>query len=261
MILADNRKSMILRMLQKQGSVAVTDLSEHFSVSPGTVRNDLDTLQRQGMLKRTHGGAVAIETACFPEVETSPVSDRKILNAGWKAQIGMAAAQMVQDGETIFLDSSTTTFFLASHLKERKGLIIITNSERIVMELSNIEDILIVCTGGLLRKKNLSYVGKSAETLLKSGAYVADRMFFSCYGISMEFGIFDSSEEEANIKKAMLQSARTATLLCDQSKFDKVGFPKLSDFSKIDSFVCNTAPPSSWRQFFESNRIDVINVS
>lgn len=254
MILPAERRQKIANLVKEKHGVTCDELCRHFGVSPGTVRKDLDTLAEQGCIKRTYGGAVLLDA---PQEKTVRFGEREVINAEVKDRIGAAAARLVRDGETVFIDASTTSLFVAKHLKGRHGLTVITNAERVVMELCDEEGVRVICTGGALRKNNLSYVGETAEALIRTGFY-ADRMFFSCCGISRRFGIFDTVESEANIKKAMFASSKQAVLLCDSSKFEKVGFPKLADFDVVGTIVTDRQPDESWTRQFAQLGIEIL---
>lgn len=256
MALPAERRQKIIEALQLQRSVTCTELCRQFEVSIGTVRNDLEMLEEAGYLKRTYGGALLINQQ---GEKTVRFGEREVIHADVKDSIGIKAAELVENDETIFIDASTTSLFLASHLKGKRNLTVITNAERVVMALSGEESIRVICTGGVLRKSNLSYVGEMAEYLARNSFY-ADKVFFSCYGISQQFGIFDAVEAEANIKKAMFASAKKAILLCDSSKFEKVGFPKLAEWDELGTVVTEKMPSENWCMLFEREGIELVVV-
>ena len=254
MMLPAERRQRIVELIRQRRSVTCVELCESFDVSPGTIRKDLETLEGRGLLKRTYGGAVLADPA---EENNVHVDGRAVVNGFSKDRIGALAAGLVAEGQTIFIDGSSTSLFVARHLKGRRNLTVITNAERVVLELCDEEDIRVICTGGALRRKNLSYVGETAETLIRTVFY-ADKVFFSCCGISQKFGIFDAVESEANIKKAMFASSKQAVLLCDSSKFEKLGFPKLADFEAVHTLVTDIQPDEEWRRLFEKKHIEVL---
>lgn len=253
MILPAERRQKIVGLVRERHGVTCVELCQHFGVSPGTVRKDLETLEGQGWLKRTYGGAVLSDTA---GEKTVRVGEREVINGKVKERIGAAAAGLVAEGETIFIDGSSTSLFVAKYLKGRQDLTVITNAERVVMELCDEEGVRVICTGGALRKNNLSYVGETAETLIRTGFY-ADKTFFSCCGISQKFGVFDAIESEANIKKAMFASSKQTVLLCDSSKFERLGFPKLADFDAVQTIVTDHQPDEKWMRLLEKYKIKV----
>lgn len=254
MALPAERRQKILEFIKTQRSVTCAELCQQFEVSLGTVRNDLEQLESTGYLKRTYGGAMLLDE---PKEKTVRVGEREVIHAEIKDQIGMKAAELVGNDETIFIDASTTSLFLAKHLRGKKNLTVITNAERVVMALSREESIRVICIGGMLRKDNLSYVGEMAENFIRTSFY-ADKVFFSCYGISQKFGLFDAVESEANLKKAMFSSARQAILLCDSSKFEKIGFPKLADWDILKVIITDKKPNSLWYGLFEKHGIDIV---
>ena len=256
-MLPADRLQHVLDILKEHHSVSCSELCEYFRVSPGTVRKDLRILEELGHAKRTYGGAVLAGAA--PDAP-AVVSEREVIPAGVKDQIGRRAAQLVRDGETVFIDGSTTSHFVARHLKHKEGLTVITNAERVVMELCDCEQIRTICTGGVLRRSNLSYVGETAERLIRETFY-ADHMFFSCFGVSGQFGIFDAVESETNIKKAMFGSARNIVLLCDSSKFGKLGFPKLADLSQVDCLISDFCPDGAWEALLAEQQVELIRVA
>lgn len=257
MILPADRLQHVLRLLKERRSVTCSELCEHFGVSAGTVRKDLRMLEELGHAKRTYGGAMLAEA---PPDAPAVVTEREVLHAEAKDRIGRCAARLVRDGETIFIDGSTTSHFVARHLKNRHDLTVITNAERVVMELCDCEHIRTVCTGGVLRQSNLSYVGETAERLIRE-TFCADHMFFSCFGISGQFGVFDAAESETNIKKAMFGVSRNLVLLCDSSKFDKLGFPKLAELEQIDYLISDFCPDDAWKRLLLQKQVQFLSAA
>lgn len=256
MLLPVERRHKILSVVQEKQGATCAELCERFGVSPGTVRNDLEALEKMGAIKRTHGGAVLPDFMPM-RGKTIRFKEREVINAPIKNRIGATAAKLVQPGESIFIDGSTSSFFVAKYLKDPENITVVTNAEKVVLELCEEERIRIICTGGLLRKENMSYVGETAEKRIKD-EFFTDKMFFSCYGISKEFGIFDTTESEAAIKRAMFTSTRKRILLCDSTKFDKIGFPKLAEFEIVNTLVTDCSPEPKWQEFFQKNQIEVL---
>jgi len=256
MLLPVERRHEILSVVQEKQGATCAELCERFGVSPGTVRNDLEILEKMGAIKRTHGGAV-LPDFMLTRGKTMRFKEREVINAPIKNRIGKVAAKLVQPGESIFIDGSTSSFFVAKHLKDLEDITVVTNAERVVLELCKEDHIRIICTGGLLRKENMSYVGETAEKRIRD-EFFTDKMFFSCYGISKEFGIFDSTESEAGIKQAMFSSTRKRILLCDSTKFDKIGFPKLAEFKNVNTLITDRPPMPRWQEFFQQSKIDVL---
>lgn len=227
------RRNKILNLLNEKKSLSVQDTALIFGVAEETIRRDLNVLEKQELLIRTHGGAVVIDTARH---EIS-YERRKSINITGKDKIGAKAAKLINHGDIIILDASTSAFCLAKKIKETKGITVITNAQNIIVELSGAEGIELISTGGNLRRKSMSYVGRIAETALEN--YHATKLFFSCMGFSLERGITDSNGQESDMKKMMLRRSQKAYLLCDHTKFDKVGYASTAKETDIHALICD----------------------
>lgn len=246
------RRSMIISQLNEKKSILVQEIAPFFGVTEETIRRDLKELENQGLLTRTHGGAVLSDDS---NVE-APIEIREGINIAGKDTIGKEAAKLINYGDTIILDASTSSLFVAKHLKDKKGLTVITNAEKVIFELSGCEDINLISTGGILRHKSLSYVGRAAENSLVN--YYADKVFFSCKGFSPVRGLSDSNEQESGMRKTMLKCSKRAIFLCDHTKFDKVGYTTTAGLVDIDLIITDSALPTDWVESIESNGIKII---
>ena len=246
------RRNHLLSLLQEKKSITVQEAAVKFQVTEETIRRDLKAMEAQGLLIRTHGGAILAD-----DINTEPPLEiRESTNIKGKDIIGRQAASLVQDGNTLFLDASTSSLYVAKHLKEKKGLTVITNAERIILELAKCDDITLISTGGFLRKKSLSCVGRAAEIAVSS--YHADKMFFSSKGFSPQLGAIDSNEQEASIKKLMIQHSSEAFFLCDHTKFNKVGYIVTAQLSDISCLISDSPLPADWEQEIISQGVEVI---
>ena len=225
------RQKRILEILNSTGAVWVSKLSTELGVTEETVRRDLEKLEKQEVLMRTHGGAVLMNDSSYD----MSLEKRKQVNSEAKEKLATAAAAFLHPGDTIFLDSSTTTFYMAKEIKKIKNITVITNSLRLINELSGFENIKLITVGGLV-SNNQSFVGSLAESTLRNNFY-ADKFFFSAKGVSADVGILESNEQECFIKQQMLANANEKYYLCDSSKIGKVGFYKLVSLDKIDHFI------------------------
>jgi len=254
-VFAIERRQKIMSLLFDKRSILVQDTAALFKVTEETIRRDLKVLEKQGLLTRTHGGAVLLDDI-RSEV---PLEIREGINIKGKNLIGREAAKLVNDGDTILLDASTSSLYVAKHLKDKKGLTVITNAERIVLELAPCDDITIICTGGILRSKSLSYIGRVAEKAI--GNYHADKVFFSCKGFSPKRGMTDSNEAESDIRKLMIRCSEKSVFLCDNTKFDKVGYINTARLDEIDYFYTDTTIPDEWRSEFDRHRVQLVTVT
>jgi len=252
-MLAVERRAKIAALITENKSVLVQDLSKMFSVTEETIRRDLEKLEKQGILIKTYGGAVLAENS---KGEIS-VEIRQEINTKGKDAIGKIAAGMVADGEVIMLDASTSALYVAKHIKAKKGLTVITNSEKIVLELAGCDDITIISTGGIFRHKNYSYVGKTAENVLSG--YYATKAFLSCKGLSLARGLTDSNEQEADIRKMMIKCSEKVIALCDHTKFNQAGFINTAGFDDIDCIITDGQLPEGWKEKIESQGVQVIS--
>ncbi|MGE5581853.1 MAG: DeoR/GlpR family DNA-binding transcription regulator [Bacillota bacterium] len=239
------RRSKIMTLLDEKKSISVQETAAFFNVTEETIRRDLKVLEKQGLLIRTHGGAVVAEDTRTE----APLEVREAINIEGKDAIGRKAAQLVADGDTILLDASTSSLYVAKHIKGKKNLTVITNAERIIHELAACEEIKLISTGGIIRKKSLSCIGFAAENAIKS--YHADKLFFSCKGFSPHHGLTDSNEQESSIRKLMISCSEKVVFLCDHTKFEKVGYVTTARLEDIDYFITDAALPEEWRTEIE----------
>ncbi len=251
---AVERQKRIIETLKSDGSVWVSKLSQELGVTEETVRRDLEKLEKQEALVRTHGGAI-------PIVESNremSLEKRKHLNADAKEKLAKEAVKYILPGDTVFLDASTTTFYMAKELKNLKDVTIVTNSIRIVAELAGTANLKVISVGGLV-SANQSFVGTLATNYINENCY-ANKVFFSSRGTTPSGGILDSNEQEWAIKQAMINNADTKFYLCDKSKIGRVGFVKLADFSEIDYFISEKGFDEKLRSMLEEAEVDVIAV-
>lgn len=252
-MLAVDRRNKITELVQKNKSVIVPELAKLFDVTTETIRGDLEKLEKQGVLVRTYGGALLAEGS----ESDMDISDRDIINFDGKQRIGIAASKLIKDGETVFLDASTSALHIARNIKDKKSVTIITNSERIINELTSCENIRLVSTGGLLSTKNMSYVGRIVEKTIREN-YFANKVFFSCRGATLSRGLTESNEAEAEIKKAMIDASESVFFLCDHTKMGKIGVPVISDFLRLDTVITDTKMADEWRKVLSENDINLI---
>jgi DeoR/GlpR family transcriptional regulator of sugar metabolism len=239
-LFAIERKNKLIALLNEKESISVQEAALYFGVAEETIRRDLGALEEQNLLVRTHGGAV-ISGSAKPEISYEM---RKRINIQGKDSIGKEAAKYVSDGDTLILDASTSAFFLARHIKDKKGITVITNAENVIRELSEIEDIEVISTGGVLRRRSMSYVGRIAEESLRN--YRANKLFFSCMGFSLQNGVTDSNGQESDIKKIMIACSQTICLLCDHTKLDRVGYASTAKPEDIDILITDQPLPSEF---------------
>ena len=254
-MLAIERQKHIIEIVKKEKSVKVIELSKLFDVTEETIRRDLEKIEKQGILKRTYGGAVFITNAS-KDIEDTPFSMRVKENISGKQKIALAVSQIFLDGEVIMLDPSTTCLEVAKNIDHNKRLTVITNSISILSELSTHEELNVVSTGGTLRKRSLSLIGPTAKENIKN--YYADKAVISCKGVDLEKGVMDTNELEAEIKKAMIGCAKEIILAVDSTKMQKISVHKLIELSQIDYIVTDEELTAEWKAFCEKQQIQTI---
>ena len=233
------RREKIITLLEREGRVSVPDLAERFRLSQATIRSDLDALAAQGLLLRTHGGGIALDRT---DLELS-FDIRRRLHSPQKQRIATAAAAMVEDGDAIALDASTTALALASQIKARRELTVVTNSLFIAKALLDAPGITVLMPGGFLRRDSISLVGTEGIDFIKQFHF--QKGFFSAKGLTLEDGLTDVNNAEVAVKREWVAHARQVIALVDSSKWGRVGFASFASIGQVDCIITDTdAPPS-----------------
>ena len=229
-LLAPERRAKILELVRHDKSVLVKDLCVQFGVTSETIRKDLTLLEQEGHLIKTYGGAY-IQDGVKNEID---VSIRKMLLPEIKDAIGQRCASLVEEGDTVFLDESTTCLAVARHLLHR-DITVVTNSLDIAQVFSDSGQGKLLLSGGELDRKNRCFVGGSAEDFLSR--YYMDKSFVSCRGADRAAGITDGSAVNGRIRSMMLQRAKQRFLVLDHTKLNKANFFRICDFDAIHTVV------------------------
>lgn len=236
-MLAQERKEQILKQLYEEGKVLVQELSESIQVSAETIRRDLKELENESLLKRVHGGAILTNKI---NGELS-VHIRKSMFLDSKKIIASKAIKYISDGSTIFLDSSTTSIEIAEELFRFNHLKVITNSLFIAETLSKLNSIQLILIGGNFNPKNCSFVGHVAEKSLNH--YLADTCFISSTGVN-EMGLLtDSSEQEAVIRRLMLERSVNKYYVLDNTKFYRSSTYIIGNLNLVTGILSNQPLP------------------
>lgn len=253
-MLVAERQRKIVDLVNERLSIRVSELSKIFSVTEETIRRDLEKLEKDGLLERSHGGAVSIDK------EDNEVSylEREITRAAEKRAIALEAVKMVEPGDQIVLDASTTAWYMAKELPDMP-LTVLTNSIKVALELSKKEQIRVISTGGNLMSISLSYVGPLAERSLKM--YHVNKMFFSCKAIHPDGGLSDTNELQALLKKDMIQIADKVILMADSSKFGKRAFSQINSLSAVNSIITDSNMDEQTRARLEEKEVKLIFVN
>lgn len=208
------RRQEILKLIEEDSRVAVAALAARFDVSESSIRRDLNELHRLGLVQRTYGGAIG-HAAASPE---APFNERVVSRHDEKERIGRAAAQLVQPGDTIFVDGGTTTECMLSYLPVDAPLTVVTYGLNIVQRLLDQRSITVVLIGGILYPPTLTFGGVFAADSFECYNIRFDKAFLAATGISAEAGVTNAGFEEIPIKRRALRNAREAILLADSTK-------------------------------------------
>ncbi|MFC4402736.1 DeoR/GlpR family DNA-binding transcription regulator [Gracilibacillus xinjiangensis] len=231
-MLVAERHQRIVEEVNKRKSVRVSELAALFSVTDETIRRDLEKLEKEKKLARSHGGAVSIKPIA-DELEIS-FHEREIIHIEEKKQIAKEAVKHIVESDKILLDASTTAWYVAQNLPNIP-ITVLTNSVNVVLELSKKQHITVISTGGTLLARSLSYVGPLAERSLD--LYHVNKAFLSCKGIHLERGISESNEQQARVKQKMIEIADTTYILADHYKFHTQAFAHVAELGRIERII------------------------
>lgn len=246
------RLEYITKVLEEKGSVEVSELSKICGVTEKTIRQDLIKLEQLQIATRVHGGAMLRKEGN----EIFPVYSRKTRYAEKKHGIAKLALGLIDEGDTIFLDSGTTTLELARMLD--KQVIVITNDPYIAHELLEHNNITLYVTGGRLNRErgSYTYVGQDALRTIKN--YTANKCFLGGSALDFERGVMIFSTDEAEVKRSMLKNSLTTICLIDYSKFHKIAFTSYAQLNEINKIVTDSSIPCEDVNFLVNKGIDVL---
>ena len=218
------REKEILRLLGEKSAMRIDRLAAALYTSEATVRRDLAKMEQRGLVERVYGGVTL-------KKEDLPLDFRHQANAAYKEEIALKALSLIRDGQTVFLDSSSTAQHLLPHLSGFRTLTVITNSHQAVSELAE-GRVHVICTGGELVTRNSAFVGRVAEEMLER--FCPDIAFVSSQGLGLDGEVTDSSEGETSLRRVALRRARSTALLIDSSKVGKKFLHRLTDLAHVD---------------------------
>ncbi len=229
-MLPAERQKAILDYVARKGFASVANLAQRLSVSEMTVRRDLSELEEQGLLTRTWGGAGVAESAFFEISLEAKVSQF----VGEKERIGKAAAEMIQDGDVVLLDSGSTTTQVAKHLKDKR-ITVVTNALNIASELLNCQQIEVLVAGGMLRKGSLCLIGPQTDAFFKDVR--SDKLLLGVEGVDVRAGLTVPDMIEAHSKRAMVSSAQQVIVVADHSKLGRNTLGTIIPLAEADYLI------------------------
>lgn len=242
----------VLELLEARDGVRVAELAEHFSVSEVTVRHDLASLARQGLVARVRGGVRALHRG-----QSELAFDVRLrLQAAEKRAIARAAAEMVGDGEAVALDSSTTAYFVALELREKRELVVVTNGLLIAAALADAPGITVLLTGGMLRLPAMSVVGDLGIGVLRTTRI--DRGFFGARGLSLERGLMDLNPDEVRLKQEMASACERVVGVFDRTKWARSALLSFVQAERVDAIVTDSGAPSELVESWRARGVEVV---
>ena len=251
-MLGIERRQKIIEIMQRDGKVYVAKLAKEFGITEETVRRDLEKLEGQQLLQRSYGGAIPMEKA----TEDISFDQRSITNVEEKKILTNKAIKLVEDGDTIFIDASSTALLLRPHLEQKKNITIITNSVRLLYDAALNTNLRILSTGGNLKNNSFALNGPIAQDAISK--FTVDLAIISCKALSQEYGAMESTVAEASLKKVMLSRARKKILLVDHHKFDKTAFVHICNLKEFSYIVTDRKPSPEWCRIAKQENIGLI---
>ena len=255
-LLVEERRRRIMEILEGQERVTVDELVGRFLVSAVTIRGDLDALAGSGLLIRSHGGALKRDEAA----DDVPIAVKETQHHAEKVRIGQAAARMIRDGETIMLDSGTTTAEIARQIRGMRlqALNVITNALNIAMELATVPFVRVIMIGGILRQMSYSLSGPHAEQTLR--LVHADRLFLGVDGLDPEIGLMTPDVLEAQLNAIMIQVSREVVVVADSSKFERRSLSVIGKVEAMHKLITDTRADPEKIAVLRARNIEVIAV-
>jgi DeoR family transcriptional regulator, aga operon transcriptional repressor len=253
-MLIGERRQHVLSLIQRDGRVLVSELSESLGISPITIRKDLDYLGSKGLVERTHGGALALQSSALLDPS---LKDKEQHQSKEKQLIASAAIKLVSEGQCVLLDSGSTTTAIARNLRQFSHLTVITNGMNIAAELSDTNfDILLI--GGSLRKNSFSLVGPLAEDTLRE--IHADILFLGVDGFDIRIGLTTPNVLEARANRAMVRASKKVVAVCDSTKFHRQSLALIVPPTAIHTIITDSGIQESDVESLKSIGVEVIIV-
>ncbi|WNL47568.1 transcriptional repressor AgaR [Dyella sp. BiH032] len=256
-LLVEERRRLIVEYVDKQGRATVEELAKRFHTSAVTIRNDLEALARSSAIARSHGGALP---ATAPNAHDTPLNIKETRHHAQKLRIGQAAARLIQNGETIILDSGSTTVEIARQIRQMKfeSLTVITNALNIALELSGLSHIRVMMLGGLLRETSYSLVGPDAEQALSKLS--ADKLFLGVDGLDPVVGVTTPDPLEASLNALMIRVSRETIAVFDASKLGQRSLSVITPVQQLHRVITDNSAEAKVVEALRAAGVDVVLV-
>ncbi len=247
-MLAIARKAAIRERLHEHKSVRITELAAELNVTKETIRRDLREMEQGGELIRTHGGAYILDGV----QNDIDVGTRQVLKIPEKERIAQKCDSIIQSGDYIYLDGSTTCWSIARKVSHRK-LTVLTSSLEIANILSPFDTIKLHVIGGEFSPKNKDFVGEGAIKTLER--YFVDKAFISCRSVHIRYGITDTNDGRSRLHQTALEHAREKYLVVDHSKLNNVSFSRIAPVTSVDGIIMDQEFPPEWTDYLTAHQI------
>lgn len=251
-MLSTVRRQSILAWIEEEGSVRVRELAAAFEVTEATIRTDLERLEKTGRIKREHGGAFLVS---MPQ-DVIALSLHHRVEMDRKRAIGVAAASLVQDGETLILDAGTTTTEVANMLRTKNGLTVITNALNIAITLGSVPGFEVHMPGGQFKPPTLSLTGDASAEYFRS--IFASRLFLATAGVDVTSGLTYPSFADLQLKQAMIRAAKQVCLVADSTKINRSSFTRLGDLDLVHTFITDDGISDVDAKQFEARGVNIL---
>ena len=250
----DQRRDKIIEILEKKGKIKVSDLSKLFNISEVTIRLDLAELEGKGLLERVHGGAMSTAKAYY----NMSLAEREKTNKDEKLKIAQYAASTIKDGDTVIINSGTTTLFTVRQLKTKKNITILTNSMAIAQEAGHGSMVNVILLGGNFNSNYSFSYGEDALTQLMR--YKADTLILSADGVSAESGITTYHFQEAEIDRRMIERVNRTLVVADHTKIGRESFAFICPIGSIDMIITNQTANDEETEQIKQKGIEICRV-
>ncbi|MBX3570021.1 MAG: DeoR/GlpR transcriptional regulator [Rhizobiaceae bacterium] len=248
------RHADILKMAKENGRVLVEDLAQHFAVTPQTIRKDLNDLCDQRLLSRIHGGAL------FPSgIANMEYEARRKIAADEKDAMGLAAARIIPDNASLFINIGTTTEAVGKALLDHSGLMVITNNINVAHRMRIYPGIEVVIAGGVVRRSDGGVVGEAAVDFIKQ--FKVDYAVIGASAIDQDGALLDFDFREVKVAQAIMANARHVILVADATKFERTAPVRIGHLSQVDTFITDRCDLPSVRKICQENEVELIETS
>lgn len=241
----------VLEYIYENKTVSLDKLCEIFNVSKNTIRRDLEYLSEKALIRKVYGGVTIMQSNKIVSYE-----DRTIKNSSPKLSIAKTAAEYIDDGDSIFLDSGTTTVNIIDSLADKKNITIFTTNLTAIIKALPYNNLKIITLSGVLNRETNSFTGINCTEILKN--YNIKKCFMACTGISLENGVTNSSYLECEIKKAAIEKSAYRFLLTDSTKFDNIALMTFCDLKDLNYIITDRMPSNKFVSYFKDNDINLI---